>query len=124
MENSILTSTKKVLGIVDEYIVFDLDIITHINAAFSILEQIGIGPVNGFFIEDKSAVWSEFETSDKMTRMVRDYIYLKVRSLFDPPTTSFLIEAVNKQIAEFEYRLSYYREDLVPFPTTGQGDPL
>ncbi len=100
MENSILTSTKKILGIPEEYEVFDLDIITHINSTFSILNQLGIGPLNGFTIEDKLTTWLSIGLPERQLSMLRTYIYLKVRMLFDPPTTSFHIEAMNNQIKE------------------------
>jgi hypothetical protein len=113
MEASILTSTKKILGVGEEYEVFDLDILTHINSAFSVLQQLGIGPVEGFMIEDKTVTWDELELPVNQLTMVRTYIYLKTRSLFDPPTTSYLIEAVNKQIEEHEWRLRELREQSV-----------
>lgn len=107
MEDRILTSTKKVLGIPEDYTAFDLDIITHINAAFSVLSQLGVG---GFVIEDDTAVWSDYLTDNTKLNMVKTYIYLKTRLVFDPPATSFLLEALNKQIAEYETRISYERE--------------
>lgn len=110
MSDSILNSTKKILGIGADYDAFDLDIITHINTAFTILTDLGIGPDEGFMIEDDSATWDDFLLGDKRLNSVRTYIYTKVRILFDPPNTSFVIEALNKQIAEIEWRLSVYRE--------------
>ncbi len=114
MENSILISTKKVLGVAANYTAFDLDIITHLNATFSNLNQLGIGPVGGLSIEDDSALWSDFGIPQNRINMVRTYVYLKVRMLFDPPTTSFHKDAMDKQIAEFEWRLSVYRESEIP----------
>lgn len=113
MENSILTSTKKILGISEDYTAFDLDIITHINAAFSSLNQLGIGPTDGFAIDDNSLQWDEFEVPLNQLSMIRTYVFLKVRMLFDPPSTSFHIEAMNKQIEEYEWRLSTFREDVL-----------
>lgn len=110
MELSILTSTKKVLGIADDYTVFDLDIITHINAAFSILNQLGVGPTDGFMIEDKGDAWDDLPIPTNQLNLVKTYVFLKTRMLFDPPTTSFLIEAMNNQISEYEWRLSTMRE--------------
>jgi hypothetical protein len=110
MEESILKSTKKILGLAEDYIPFDLDVITHINAAFSILNQIGVGPVEGFAIEDDSALWSDYAVPLNQLTLVKTYVYLKVRSLFDPPSTSYLITAVNDQIKEYEWRLNTFRE--------------
>lgn len=112
MENSILTSTKKILGITEDDTSFDLDVITHINSVFSILSQLGI-PEGGFYIEDKQPVWDDLGLPDEQMRMVRTYMYLKVRMLFDPPGTSFVIEAMNNQIQEHEHRLTYFREGMM-----------
>lgn len=117
METSILISTKKVLGLADTYTVWDLDIITHINTAFSTLTQLGIGPVGGFVIEDKIPVWADFIGTDKQLNSVKTYVFLKVRQLFDPPQTSYLISAMEKQIQELEWRLNTHREE------TGWVDP-
>lgn len=110
MELSILTSTKKILGISADYTAFDLDIITHINAAFSTLAQLGVGPADGFMIEDADAEWEDFIVDITQLNSVKSYIFLKVRQLFDPPATSYLITAMEKQIEEFEYRLNTNRE--------------
>ncbi len=113
MEPSILTSTKKILNVADTDTAFDLDIITHINSALSNLNQLGVGPTAGFFITDKTATWDMLAIPANQLSMVRSYIYLKTRLLFDPPATSFLIEAVNKQIQEHEWRLSTFREQAL-----------
>jgi len=112
MEQSILTSTKKILGIAEDYLVFDLDIITHINTAFSTLTQLGVGPADGFMIEDATALWTDFDPVDDNINFnsVRTYVFLKVKQLFDPPTTSYLIDATQKQIEELEWRLNVDRE--------------
>lgn len=107
METSILTSTKKVLGLSESYTAFDLDIIIHINSTFSVLYQLGIGPDTGFSIEDDTSVWDDYiETNTELFNMVKTYMYLKVRLLFDPPTTSFAIGAFENQIKEYEWRMS------------------
>lgn len=113
MENSILNSTKKILGVDPDYTAFDLDIITHINSAFSTLTQLGVGPAVGFAITDDTTIWSEFTDDNLELNSVRTYVYLKVRQVFDPPTTSYLIDAFNKQIQELEWRLNVTREDTM-----------
>lgn len=117
METSILKSIKKLLGIPDDYSVFDLDVLTHINSAFSTLTQLGIGPAGGFMIEDDSAEWADFIASDSQYNAVKTYVALRVRQLFDPPATSYLISAFNDQIKELEWRLNVHREE------TGWTDP-
>lgn len=110
MEDSILNSTKKILGLGEDYTAFDLDIITHINSVFSILFQLGVGPADGFLIEDAGTTWSDFLEDNVGLNMVKSYIFLKVRLLFDPPGTSFAIDAMNHQISEYEWRISTHRE--------------
>lgn len=109
MTESILDSTKKILGIEAEYTAFDLDIMTHINSIFSILHQLGIGPASGFRIDDNEAVWSDFVDDDRMIS-VKTYVFLRVRLLFDPPTTSFHQTALKEQYQELEWRLNVVRE--------------
>lgn len=118
MESSILTSTKKVLGIAAAYTAFDQDILMHINAAFSILAQLGVGPEEGFFIEDEVPAWKDFDVPPVQLALVRTYVFLKVRLLFDPPTTSFLIEAMEKQANEYEWRLSVMVDNPIPEEVT------
>lgn len=119
METSILKSTKKILGIEATYTAFDLDVITHINSAFSTLTQLGIGPINGFMIEDDTATWGDFlGTSDLQLNNVKTYVYLKVRLVFDPPQTSFHLQAIKEQIQELEWRINVHREE------TAWTDPL
>lgn len=104
--DSILTSIKKLLGITEDYTHFDTDIIMHINSVFSILTQLGVGPSEGFYIQDKTTIWYEYISDPNKIEMVKSYMYLKVRLLFDPPSSSSVIEAFNKQISEFEWRLN------------------
>lgn len=111
MEASILTSTKKILGIAEDYTVWDLDIITHINSAFSTLTQLGVGPAVGFAIEDKTTNWEDFIGDDLQLNSVRTYIFLRVKLLFDPPTTSYAITAAQDQIEQLEWRLNVHREE-------------
>lgn len=107
---SILTSVKKVLGIHESYTNFDVDIVIHINTAFATLNQLGVGPLHGFVIEDAETSWDEYITTCNMT-MVKTYIYLKVRMLFDPPTSAALLESMNQMIKEMEWRLVLVGEE-------------
>lgn len=110
MEPSILKSVKKVLGLEADYTAFDLDVLMHINSVFTILQQLGIGPDAGFAIEDDTATWDTFLGDDPKLNSVKSYIWLRVRMLFDPPQTSFHIQAVQEQIKELEWRLNVQRE--------------
>ena len=107
---SILTSIKKLLGITEEYDQFDPDIIMHINSVFMILAQLGIGPAEGFSIEDDTAVWTDFIQDIKKLESVKTYIYLKVKLAFDPPLSSAVIESMNRLINELEWRLNVAAE--------------
>ena len=104
--DSILTSIKKLLGIEEDYEQFDFDIITHINSVFTILTQLGVGPANGFYIEDDSAIWDDFISNDPRLNSIKTYIYMKVRMMFDPPTIGSVADAMNKNISELEWRLN------------------
>lgn len=103
---SILTSIKKLLGITEEYEHFDADIIMHINSVFMVLNQLGVGPAEGFYIEDDKATWDKYLTDPAKLQMVKSYIYLKVRLLFDPPVNGTVINSMKEQINEFEWRLN------------------
>lgn len=103
---SILTSTKKMLGIAEEYEHFDPDIIMHINTVFMILTQLGVGPEKGFYIEDSTATWADFLGDPTKLQMVKSYMCLKVRLLFDPPSSSTHMNAITQAVNEFEWRLN------------------
>lgn len=109
-DDSILNSTKKILGIDKDYTAFDVDVITHINTVFAVLNQLGIGPEEGFVIEDAVPTWDAFLGDDPLLNSVKTYVYLRVRILFDPPTTSFLLESLKEQYKELEWRLNVKRE--------------
>lgn len=104
---SILTSIKKLLGITEEYTHFDADLIMHINSVFTILTQLGVGPKEGFRIEDEIATWNDFlQTDSVLFDSVKSYMHLKVKLLFDPPLSGTVMEAYNRMISEFEWRLN------------------
>ena len=104
--DSILTSIKKLLGIAEEYTQFDEDIIMHINTVFLNLTQLGVGPEEGFAIENDAASWEDFINDSIQLQAVKTYVYLKVKLLFDPPLSSSVIESMNRMIAELEWRLN------------------
>jgi len=108
---SILTSIKKMLGIAEEYTHFDADLIIHINSVFAILTQIGVGPSEGFSIEDDTDVWTDFIQDNKRLESVKSYTYMKVKLLFDPPLSSAVMESYNRTISELEWRISISGEE-------------
>ena len=107
---SILNSIKKLLGISEEYTIFDPDLIMHINSIFMVLQQIGVGPKGGFAISDQFTVWDDYLSDPVKLQIVKSYIALRVRLLFDPPTSSAHMESIKQQIAEFEFRLNVAAE--------------
>lgn len=106
MEDSILTSIKKLLGIAEDYTHFDTDIIIHINSVFLTLSQLGVGSKENFFIEDASASWTDFIEDGSVLNTVKTFIYLKVKMLFDPPASSAAMESYDRIIKEYEFRLN------------------
>lgn len=112
MANSILTEIKKIVGLSSDYTPFDQDIILHINTVFSILNGLGVGPTSGFSIGDSTVTWDDYGavSGDRNMNSVKTYMSLRVKMFFDPPQTSFVIEAMNKQIEELEWRISVNRE--------------
>lgn len=109
--DSILLTVKKMLGIAEEYAAFDIDLIVNINSVFLTLNQLGVGPKEPYRIEGNEETWSDF-LQDQREKLagVETYVYLKTRLLFDPPTNSFLVDAVQKQCDELEWRLNVQAE--------------
>jgi hypothetical protein len=103
---SILTSIKKLLGPSAEYEHFDPDIIMHINSALMVLTHIGVGPAEGFVIEDETSLWTDFLPDGENLEAVKTYIYLKVKIVFDPPLNAAVLESYKQQIKEYESRLN------------------
>lgn len=116
MEDSILKTIKKLLGLLQDDTSFDLDITTHINSVLSLLRQIGFPIADNFMVTSEAATWSQLVGSAKNLDLVRTYIYLRVRLLFDPPTSSFGLDSMQKQAAESEWRLHVLTDP--PFVTT------
>lgn len=118
--DSILDSIKKLLGIQPEYTSFDEDIIVAINTSFATLNQLGVGPEGGYMIEDNTQTWNDYITTTNLN-MVKTYIYLKSRLLFDPPTGGVL-DAIKNQLAELEFRLYVEVDPKVNDETFEEGD--
>jgi hypothetical protein len=103
---SILTSIKKLLGITEEYKHFDTDIIMHINTVFMVLNQLGVGPEKCFRITGDTEIWDDFLLDNLDLESVKTYVYLKVKTVFDPPISSAVSESMNRTISELEWRLN------------------
>lgn len=103
--DNILTSIKKLLGLEASYDHFDEELIAHINSVFFTLSQLGVGPEEGFSITDDSATWDDFMEVSSTLEAVKMYIYQKVRLSFDPPSVAFVLDAIQRQITELEFRI-------------------
>lgn len=117
MADSILDSVKRSCDIVVDDTSFDGKLIMYTNAMFSVVSDLGIGPAGGYSIVDNTATWEDFATTDPqltddedLLNSLKLYVGLRVRYLFDPPTLSFVIEAMDRQVAEFTSRISMRRE--------------
>lgn len=110
MEDSILKTVKQILGIPEDETGFDFDLLIHINSAFATLHQLGVGPETVFEVEDDTSVWADFLDGRTEFNSVKTYVYLKVKSIFDPPQSGYAVEAMSKQIMEYEWRLNSARE--------------
>jgi hypothetical protein len=111
-DNSILNTVKKAVGVMPEYDVFDEVLIMHINSVFMVLAQMGVGPSKGFRIEDNIAEWTDFlSKEDENYESVKSYICMKVRLLFDPPSSSTHMECIKQLVSEFEWRLNFEAEE-------------
>ena len=112
MDDSILTSIKKALGISEDYEVFDSELVLFINSTLSNLQQLGVGPVEGFSIQDKSTKWSALLDDELRLNNAKSLVFLKTKLLFDPPGTPHLLNAYEEQIREQEWRLTVTDSEL------------
>lgn len=104
--SSILTDIKKLLNVPEDYAAFDTDIVIYINMAFTILNQIGIGPEEGFVIKGSEEQWEDYIGPVKNIESLKTYVFLRVKPLFDPPTNSFVLDAMKRTADELEWRLN------------------
>lgn len=111
MMESILRSIRKMIGPDETYTHYDTDLIIHINSVLAVLTQLGVGPSEGFFIQDESATWNDFLGNDPKLEMVKSYVYMKVKLAFDPPSSSAVIDSMNRSISEFEWRTNMAAEE-------------
>lgn len=118
MQDSILMTIRKlVCG--DPYADhFDTDLLVHINACFSILNQLGVGPESGFVVTDETQSWSSYVADNRTLNMVKTYVTLKVKKIFDPPLTSSVLEAMDKEISQLEWRLNVAVDPIKPTSTS------
>jgi hypothetical protein len=111
--SSILQTVKKMIGIQPDYEIFDADLIVDINAAFMTLQQLGVGPKEGFMISGEDEEWTDFDPSGTLLNAVTQYVFLKTKLVFDPPATSFVLESYNKLIQELEWRMNVHAEGAI-----------
>jgi len=111
--DSILTSVKKMLGIEEEYTHFDSDVTMHINSVMLSLNQLGVGPSTGFMITDSTETWSDLLLDRLDLIAAKTFIFLKVKLVFDPPSSGFVVDAMERQIKELEWRLNVQAEKAI-----------
>lgn len=110
MTGSILDDVKKVLGLDSSYTPFDADVTMHINTVLAVLSDLGLGSDGGMSIADNTVTWTNLFGNDPTINYVKSYTYMRVKMMFDPPQTSFVIDAYRKQIEELEWRINVNRE--------------
>lgn len=109
--DSILTSVKKLIGIDKEDTAFDPDVIMHINSSFLVLSQLGVGPDEGFYINDDTAVWTDFVSNNMLLlNYVKTFVYLKAKLVFDPPSSSIAVQSMQEMVKEHEWRIVHENE--------------
>ena len=106
MEENILNSIKKLLGIPEDYTAFDQDIMIHINSVFMILSELGVGPSNGYSLKEGTEKWGDFISDDENLEGIKTYVYMKVKTIFDPPLNSAVLASMKELISEFEWRIN------------------
>ena len=119
---SILGSIKQMLGISQDETNFDAELMLHINGALMIINQLGVGPSTGFIVLGKTQTWSEFLADRKDLELVKTAVYLRVRLMFDPPQNSFLVSSIQKQIEEFDWRITTMAAPVVEVVTVDYDD--
>ena len=118
MQDSILMTIRKLVCGKPYADHFDTDLLVHINACFSILNQLGVGPENGFVVTDETQSWSSYIADNYILNMVKTYVTLKVKKIFDPPLTSSVLEAMDKEISQLEWRLNVAVDPVKPTSTS------
>ena len=118
MQDSILMTIRKLVCGNPYADHFDTDLLVHINACFSILNQLGVGPENGFIVTDETQSWSSYIADNYILNMVKTYVTLNVKKIFDPPLTSSVLEAMDKEISQLEWRLNVAVDPVKPTSTS------
>lgn len=124
MVDSILTSTKNALGLAEDYEPYDPELVMHINSVLATLNQLGVGPKDGYEITDKTQTWTQLLTNEgalfpeKRLNDVKSYVFMKVRMLFDPPSVGYVVTAWEKMIAEAEWRIMVTQDGILNPPVT------
>lgn len=123
LDQSILANIKQMLGLTDDVTAFDNELVSHINSTFMGLNQIGVGSDDGFSIHGYDETWGQFVDDPRLADPAREFIYMKVRLIFDPPASSVVSDALNQRIAEIEWRLNVLAEKLAAQAEEGAAEP-
>lgn len=101
----VLESIKKLIGFTEEYDAFNTDLTIYINSALDTIVQLG-GKVKGRLTIGGSETWSDIFDESTDLEMMKVYIYLRCRLVFDPPINASVLESIKEQIKEYEYRIN------------------
>jgi len=112
--DSILDSVKKVLGLEADFTAFDLDVTIFVNSSMGALQQLGVGPVEGVFVQDNTTLWAELTSEKLLLGLVQNYVYMKCRLAFDPSDSRFVLQAIQEQIKDLEWRINHAAETINP----------
>ena len=118
MQDSILMTIRKLVCGNPYADHFDTDLLVHINACFSVLNQLGVGPEKGFVVTDETQNWNDYTADSTVLNLVKTYVTLKVKKIFDPPLTSSVLEAMDKEISQLEWRLNVAVDPIKPTSTS------
>lgn len=114
---SIVESIKEALGLAKDYNPFDPELIMHINSVLGDLHQLGVGPEPGFEVTGPDETWNHFLGGDKRLNMVKSYVYLSVRMLWDPPSVGYVLTSIEKKLEKMEWRITTAQDDITyPLP--------
>jgi hypothetical protein len=121
MLTSILQTTRVLVGVTKDVTHFDDQLLPHINTALMNLSQLGVGPATGYRITGDTETWEDYlGTEFTNLESVKNYIALYTRLVFDPPTSSYVVEVLQRSLAELEWRLKLQTEPPLVAPVESE----
>lgn len=126
MADSIFSSVKKVVGLLGDDDSFDEDILLHINSVVSTLRQLGLSIPADFYVRDDVQTWQNLLGEFRDLDLVKSYMTMKVRLMFDPPASSFGLKSMEEMVKEYEWRINVLTDQpySVPVPPSPEGSEV